>query len=263
MTAAVLGSGTPVSATSIQEPPAPPAHLETLTIRGSASSYVDVEIAESVVVHTGETRVSTEGQYAGFLILSLPDKSFKTGGVSVPAFDDTGHPFGPLTMSRPSVELEPGAYRVHLFAEAPAVVHTPLGGAVRSLRVRPSKPASVEAGVVSLTSEYAALHGRGAVAVDIQPGSRVLMATLQVTEHHQASRMAVCVADPGTPDCAALRDRGVGSDALYPAPSVSRSYFLTETGGTPQPGPADLLFSVDGVGLAETLLGFYLVIQPT
>lgn len=242
-------------------PPAPGDTSRTLTIKGSSSSYVDVDIADAVLVRVAETEVAMDGEYGGFLVEPLSDRGNGGGAVSVRAFDATGQPFGPLALSRPEIELEPGSYRVYLFADGPTVVRVPLDGATRSLRVRPVEAVDVDAAVVDLASARPAAYAARRVSVETRPGSRVAMAILQVAQHHQASRMALCVADPETPDCTAA-GRGVGNIGLFPAPSVFRGYLLAYAGGVPSPGPAELVFSVEGVGVAEALLGFYLVVHP-
>ena len=255
----VLGVGTTEPALSHPRHSSAPALGDTLNIKGYSSSYVDVELAETILVRVAETHVATEGEYGGFRVESLSGGNV-AGAVSVPAFDATGQPFGPLLVSRPDVKLEPGPYRVYLFADGPTVVRVPLSGATRSLRLRPVEAADVDAGVLDLATVRPVAHAARRVPVGIRPGSRVMMAALQVAQLHQASRMAVCVAEPGTPDCA-LTGRGVRSDALYPALSIGRSYLLTRAGGSPEPGPSDLMFTIDGAGLADALLGFYLVVH--
>lgn len=232
-----------------------------LTLRGESNSYAEVRLDAPATVRPSETAVSTTGTYAGFAIYAMPGHHFRTALYWVTAFEEMGSPFPPLTFSRNEVVLDPGVYRIYLVADGPSTVKTRIEGLARPLKLRPATLARMEAGVLDLAVAPLATLGAASIPVRFREGGQVFMIAMQVAHYHQASRMAMCVADPGVRDCA-LGARNVYSDFLFPAPSVFRGYFRAFAAGDPRPGAADLVFNVAGVGLSESLLGFYLVIHP-
>jgi hypothetical protein len=231
-----------------------------LVIRGPGNSFADVVWKADVTLLAEESVVETIGSYGGFAIYSLPDLRFKGGFVTVPAFEETNHPFGPLPYSRREIELRGGSYRIFLLGDAATSIDVPAAGLRRPARIVTSEPASIDAEVLDLSSLPSAPHAARNVPVEIRENSRVFMVALQVAEHHQASRMDVCVTERGGREC--LLGGRPSNGALFMSPGgLFDGHFMSIVAGMPREGPSDLVFRVDGVGLANTLLGFYLIVH--
>lgn len=251
-----------LSAALLQAPPsaAEDVPVKMLTLKGDHGAYADFAVADSVTIVPGDSIIHTDGSYAGFTLYSLPDHKLKSGRTLIPAFEATGHPFGPLTHVLPQ-DLGPGMYRVYLFTDGATTIQIPLQGLSRPLRVRPKSPASVEAGVLDLAKYPLLLHGSARVSIDVGEPNWMYLVALETAPASAGSRMSVCAAPRGAIDCA-VHGESPGGTALYPGVGV-QSYALKFSQGSAASGPKDLLFSVDGAGIADSLLGFYVLVHTS
>lgn len=266
LTAVAAASGSAL-ASEIEKP-------QLIVLRGGRTAAIDIRLNHPIKIDTrlpsimrDSITVETEGNFAGFLLESMPSHRLLLGVVFFPAMrsEDWPSDMPPIFNSwtdAANKPLSPGTYRLHLVTDGPTTLRIKADGLRRSRSYTPFDQSSVSTvfsdlvGAVPIATQ---LEER--IPLDIENGAYVSVGMYVNADLGQRIHVHPCLTDAGG-DCEEGDDQG---EYTFTAPGASQmgvASFAHYGPGRSGNGGREALYKADAVGVIKKALAFALVL-PT
>ena len=212
LVAAIVGSILAPSVTAAS--PVPRRPLPEIVMKGRSNGFVDFTLRKKITLDYARMRVSTSGDYAGYVISeTTPGQNVElvSAAVAVPAFKKKAEGLGPIFFGRS--QIKPGRYRMHLISQSDARVHIPAAGLPRSIALKAGRATVVQGGIKSLGAPPQAVERRE--PIDRTKYSLTIMGILALVENHQGSTYERCLLIEEENQCVAGTESRIGDGDTF------------------------------------------------
>lgn len=248
-----------------------------LTIKGSRSGAVRIDVPRDLRVDWAGIKYKTSGTYAAWIIGSRVEVNGlrytfpESGGLHVPAMDKADEADHLPAMTFAGRRVPAGTYTLLLATDGPTTIRIPIQGLKSDLVLRPKSSLKTQAALQNLAPAATPVMGHAEVPIELRKTSLRFVVIFNSTKTYISSVKSFCITPRSRPGCVDDGPGGVlqpdsanwwsvGHTSQPGQGSWSRYLFWTAI-GYPGPGKFNVIYDMVRASEGGTALALTLVID--